>query len=131
MVVPVVPALKSATVVSTRLPVSVVNVQVSAVPSAFAEVSVTDAATVTVYAVSASRSADGFSVAVEPAELTVAGTSAPAPWARSVNVEFVIVLGSIGSSNVTVTSVPIGTPVALGAGVRPVIVGGVVSLVAV
>ena len=67
MVAPVVPALKSATVVSTSRRCGVVNVQVSAVPSAFPEVSVTEAATVTVYGVSVSRSADGFSVAVVPA----------------------------------------------------------------
>ena len=60
--------------------------------------------------------------------MTVAGTSLPAPWARSVTVDVVIVAGFMGSSKVTVTFVPTGTPVAFGAGVRPVMVGAVVSI---
>ncbi len=55
--------------------------------------------------------------------MTVAGTSLPAPWARSVTVEVVTVAGSMGSSKVTVTFVPTATSVAPGAGVRPVMLG--------
>ena len=41
-----------------------------------------------------------------------------------------MVAGSIASLNVTVTAVPVATPVAPGRGLRPMIVGAIVSTVA-
>jgi len=58
---------------------------------------------------------------------TVAGTSEPAPCARSLTLEVVSVAGFIASSKVALTLVPAGTPVAPDAGVRPMTAGGVVS----
>src|SRR5664280_916962 len=95
-----VPAEKSATVVSVRVTMgaAVVKLQVASAPSGLPEKSLTDAA-----------------------------TSLPAPLARSRKVEELKVEPFISSLNVTVTSLPIETPVALGAGERLTIVGGVVS----
>ena len=63
-----------------------------------------------------------------PEYVTAAGTSLPAPWARSRKLEESMVLASIGSLNWAWTFAPASTPVALALGLRWTIVGAVVSV---
>ena len=119
------PAPKSAAVssVTNDSGAAVVNDQVSSAPRGMPLRSATAPSTVTVYTVPAARSSVGSRVTTAPFAVTTAGTSLPAPTARSVTAEAQSVGGTTGSSKVTVTSVPSATPVAPGAGERAVIVG--------
>ncbi len=107
------------------------NDQVSSAPSGLPDASATDPSTVTVYSVLGFRSPAGSRVTTAPFAVTAAGTSVPEPSARRVTAEAQSVGGTTGSSKVTVTFVPMATPVAPGAGERAVIVGSVRSGVAV
>src|SRR6267378_1356989 len=125
----VVPALKSATVVSVCVSVTtpVVKVQVALVPSWLPFVSATVPATVTVYCVVDMSGALGVRVATPPVYVTTAATTfdeLSCNW----NVELLMVVAFIGLLNVTITLVPTGTLVAPGAGDCAVMTGGVVSI---
>jgi hypothetical protein len=108
---------------------AVVNDQVCWAAIGLPAASAAPVVTVAVYEVAKPRSDAGFSVkAVFPAEAAiVALTAGPPAVGASVKVLPVRVAGFMASEKVATTSAPIATPVAPGAGWRPVSVGGVVS----
>ena len=114
--------------VFVKVPVAVVvKVQTSGVAIGLPTRSVTAVEMLTTYAMLASSGASGVRVTVDPLTVRVAVTSVDAVLAYSRTEVAVMLLGSTASLKPIVTVVPMATPVVPGAGVRPVITGGVWS----
>src|SRR3989454_927421 len=108
---------------------AVVRPHVRLAPMAVPGARVRVPATVAVKTVPAANGVVGVRVAIVPvaSSVTVAGTFAAAPAARRLNVAVVIVAAFMAVLNVAVTLVLVATPVALGAGVWAVTVGGALT----
>ena len=105
----------------------VTKVQSESVPSGLPARSSTAPSTCMAYCVPGVRSLSGLSVAVTPEYVSVNGTGVFGPSMMSAKLAGMMVVGSIGSLNVTVMSVVSSTSVSFGAGSRPTMVGGVTS----